>query len=95
MRLGPGSGCRHDKSTNSGDRDFCLRVNAEAWADQCQKQKAATPGGMTWAQTQSYIGLYIPATVDADGESPIVGNVDMKGYAKWLNQNYRLALELQ
>jgi hypothetical protein len=85
----------HDKSTNGSDRNFCLRENGEAWADQCRKQKVATPGGLTWAQTQSYIDLYQPATIDADGESKIVGSVDMKGYAKWLEQNYGFALKLQ
>jgi hypothetical protein len=85
----------HDKSANGSDRNFCLRENGEAWADQCRKQKVATPGGMTWAQAQDYIGLSVPTTTDADGESKIVGSVDMKGYAKWLEQNYKLQLEFQ
>jgi RHS repeat-associated protein len=80
----------HDKGGN--DRDFCLRGNNEMWATNCQKQKKATPGGMTWSQTQAdhLISLYSKPTLDADGSSKIVGIVNMKEYAAWLKQHYGL-----
>jgi hypothetical protein len=80
----------HDKG--GSDRDFCLRSNGEMWADNCQKQKQATPGGMTWRQTQTgnFISLYPKPTMDADGSSKIVGKVNMKEYAAWLKKNYGL-----
>jgi hypothetical protein len=83
----------HDKSNGANDRDFCLCTNNEAWADNCQKQKQATPGGMGWNQTTSYINLYSQSTMDADGSSRIVGEVNMKEYAKWLKQNYGLDIQ--
>lgn len=78
----------HDKG--GSDRDFCLRSNGEMWADKCQKQKQATPGGMTWSQTQTgnLISLYSTPTIDADGSSQIVGKVNMKEYSAWLKKNY-------
>lgn len=82
----------HDKSSGS-DRDFCLRANNEAWADNCQKQKQAAPGGMAWSQTATYIDLYPKSTADADGASKIVGEVNIKEYAAWLKQNYGLSIQ--
>jgi RHS repeat-associated protein len=83
----------HDKG--GSDRDFCLRANNDMWADNCQKQKQATPGGMTWSQTQTghLISLYPKPTMDADGSSAIVGIVNMKEYAAWLKQHYGLAVQ--
>ncbi len=78
----------HDKSNGSGDRNFCLRANNKAWTISCQKQRQATPGGMNWSQTASYIDLYAQATMDADGSSKIVGAVNMEEYGKWLKQYY-------
>ena len=85
----------HDKSTGLFDRDFCLRKNNEAWVTNCQKQKQATPGGMTWSQTQTgnFINLYSQSTMDADGSSKIVGEVNMKEYAAWLKQNYGIDIQ--
>jgi RHS repeat-associated protein len=86
----------HDKSSGS-DRDFCLRANNEAWVTNCQKQRDATPGGMTWSQTQTdnLISLYPQSTMDADGSSKIVGEVNMKEYSTWLQQNYGLDIRYQ
>jgi RHS repeat-associated protein len=83
----------HDKG--GSDRDFCLRANNDMWADNCQKQKQATPGGMTWSQTQTghLISLYPKPTMDADGSSAIVGIVNMKEYAAWLKQHYGLDVQ--
>lgn len=78
----------HDKSNGSGDRDFCLRGNNEAWASNCQKQRQATPGGMNWSATASYINRYAASTMDADGSSKIVGEINMEGYGAWLKKNY-------
>jgi hypothetical protein len=80
----------HDKG--GSDRDFCLRANNEMWANNCQKQKQATPGGMIWKQTQAgnFISRYPQPTIDADGSSMIVGIVNMKEYAAWLKKNYGL-----
>ncbi len=82
----------HDKSNGSGDRDFCLRANHEAWASNCQKQRQASPGGMNWSQTASYVNFYAEATMDADGSSRIVGEVNMEEYGAWLKQNYGFEL---
>jgi RHS repeat-associated protein len=83
----------HDKG--GSDRDFCLRSNHEMWADNCQKQKQATPGGMTWSQTQTghLISLYPKPTMDADGSSAIVGIINMREYAAWLKQHYGLEVQ--
>jgi RHS repeat-associated protein len=80
----------HDKG--GSDRDFCLRTNGEMWADKCEKQKQATPGGMTWRQTQTgnLISRYSQPVLDADGSSNIVGRVNMEAYAAWLKKNYGL-----
>jgi hypothetical protein len=78
----------HDKSSSGKDRDFCLRKNNEVWVTNCKKQRDATPGGMTWSQTAEYIKLYKESTKDADGESKIVGEINMKEYAVWLSKNY-------
>ncbi len=86
----------HDKSSGgSSDRDFCLRKNNEAWVTNCQKQRDATPGGMTWSQTQTgnFINMYAQSTMDADGSSKIVGAINMKEYAAWLKQNYGLDIQ--
>jgi hypothetical protein len=80
----------HDKSNGGGDRNFCLRANNEAWVTDCQKQRVATPGGMSWNQTARYIDIYAKSTMDADGSSRIVGEINMEEYAKWLNKNYGL-----
>ncbi|MDB5822460.1 MAG: hypothetical protein JWR21_1164 [Herminiimonas sp.] len=83
----------HDKSNGVSDRDFCLRVNNQSIATNCQKQRVAKPGGMTWAQTASFINLYPAPTKDADGKSRIVGEVDMEEYSAWLKENYGIELQ--
>ncbi|MEW6708165.1 MAG: RHS repeat-associated core domain-containing protein, partial [Pseudomonadota bacterium] len=84
----------HDKSERNRrapeDRDFCLRVNNEAWADNCQRQRQANVGGMSWRGTLNYIDYWKTTRMDADGVSPMVGQVNMEGYAKWLHDNYGL-----
>jgi RHS repeat-associated protein len=83
----------HDKG--GSDRDFCLRINNEMWADNCLPQKSAKPGGMTWGDTQAghLISRYPKPTMDADGSSAIVGLVNMKAYAAWLKQHYGLDVQ--
>lgn len=84
----------HDKNKNGGDRKFCLRENNEINADNCQQQREAMPGGMTWSQTGDYIGRYTTPTLDADGESPIIGEVRMEDYVQWLKTNYGLDIAI-
>jgi len=74
---------------------FCLRANNEAWVTNCQPQKQATPGGITWSQTQTgnFIDMYAQSTMDADGSSKIVGGINMKEYAAWLKQSYGLDIQ--
>jgi hypothetical protein len=83
----------HDKSSSGKDCDFCLRKNNEVWVTKCKKQRDATPGGMTWSQTAEYIKLYKESTKDADGKSKIVGEINMKEYAAWLDKNYGLGIQ--
>lgn len=85
----------HDKSNGTEDRDFCLRANNEVWANNCQEQKAAMPGGMTWSQTNMFRYSYLNPQLDADGVSKITGYVNMEGYAKWLKQNYGFTVQYQ
>ena len=82
----------HDKSINSAGRAFCLRKNNEEFVLDCQRQTA--PGGMTWSQTQTgnFINFYAQPTMDADGASKIVGIINMKEYAKWIEKNYGLVI---
>ncbi|MDI1260159.1 DUF2235 domain-containing protein [Aquabacterium sp.] len=85
----------HDKNTDGGDRDFCLRVNNEKWADNCQKQSVANVGGLDTSQAKAFIALRAKPGMDADKESPITGDVDMEAYAKWLKENYQLDIAYQ
>ena len=85
----------HDKSNGTEDRDRCLRANNEVWANNCQKQKVATPGGMNWAQSAMFRYSYLNPQLDADGVSKITGYVNMQGYAKWLKQNYGFDIAYQ
>ncbi|OYW39248.1 MAG: hypothetical protein B7Z35_04745 [Hydrogenophilales bacterium 12-61-10] len=85
----------HDKSNGTEDRDRCLRANNEVWANHCQKQKVATPGGMNWAQSAMFRYSYLNPQLDADGVSKITGYVNMEGYAKWLKQNYGFDIAYQ
>jgi len=84
----------HDKSNGSEDSAFCLRTNNEWWADDCAPRRTATPGGLTVAQTQELGFIVNRATpgMDADGSSPITGDVNMEEYAKWLKTNYGLTI---
>ena len=53
-------------------------------------RSSATPGGLTAIQITAE-GFIIPREtpgLDADGKSPITGDVDMEKYAQWLKQNY-------
>lgn len=85
----------HDKSNGTEDRDVCLRANNEIWANNCQKQKVANVGGMTWSQTNMFRYSYLNPQLDADGVSKITGYVNMEGYAKWLKQNYGFDIAYQ
>jgi RHS repeat-associated protein len=84
----------HDKSNGVADRDFCLRANNQIVATNCQKQRVATPGGMTWSQTASFINIYSMPLKDADGTSRIVGQVNMEEYNAWLKENYGFELQV-
>jgi len=90
----------HDKSRYDEaipeDRDFCLRVNHEIWANICQKQRKVSPGGLTWrlSQSSNFILRYYEPAIDADGESKIVGVIHMKAYIAWLLKNYGLEIKL-
>jgi RHS repeat-associated protein len=85
----------HDKNTNGGDRKFCLRKNNEIIPNNCQMQKETMVGGMTWSMTADYISRYTTPTLDADGESPIVGEVRMEDYAQWLKASYAFDIRYQ
>ena len=85
----------HDKSNGMEDRDVCLRKNNQFFATNCQKQKEANVGGMTWAQTRMFVDSYPNPQLDADGASKIIGSVSMEEYAKWLKQNYGFAIAYQ
>ncbi|MDP2371423.1 phospholipase effector Tle1 domain-containing protein, partial [Rhodoferax sp.] len=82
----------HDASNGTENSAFCLRDNNEVWADRCSSRRTATPGGLTAAQIADLRFIVNRATpgLDADGSTPITGDVDMKEYAKWLKANYGL-----
>ncbi|MES2832101.1 MAG: RHS repeat-associated core domain-containing protein [Pseudomonadota bacterium] len=90
----------HDKSEFTGmapeDRNFCVRLNNQILTKDCIRQRQALPGGMDWKQSQT--GRFIKKTgsftLDADGDSKIVGTIDMKEYSAWLQQNYGLKIPL-
>lgn len=63
-----------------------FRDNNEVWADRCERQRDARFGGRTWQDTQAdgLINHFENPQMDADGESPIVGMVNMAQYQEWL-----------
>jgi len=85
----------HNKSNGMEDRDVCLRKNNQFFATNCEKQKEANVGGMTWAQTSMFVDIYPNPQLDADGASKIIGSVNMEEYAKWLKQNYGFDIAYQ
>ncbi len=82
----------HDKSNGTEDSALCLRANNEIWAGNCSSRRTANPGGLTATQIQNEQFIINRATpgMDADGSSPITGDVNMEEYAKWLKANYGL-----
>jgi RHS repeat-associated protein len=83
----------HDKSNDTEDRDVCLRVNNEAWADNCIGQRVANPGGLSTQESRQFISRWMQSAVDGDGNSRIIGKVNMDEYAKWLKYNYDLEVQ--
>ena len=77
--------------TSAGeDRSVCSRTN-RGRAQNCQDQKEAVVGGMTWSQTARYIQPYgSPGLIDFDGVSRIVGKIKIKEYEEWLKKNYHM-----
>ena len=80
----------HGKGADLLNSSFCLRANNEAWADNCVLRKNATPGGLTTKQIADLGFIKARATpgTDADGSTPIIGDINMEEYAKWLKANY-------
>ena len=80
----------HGKGADLLNSDFCLRANNEAWASNCVLRKNATPGGLTTKQIADLGFIKARATpgTDADGSTPIIGDINMEEYAKWLKANY-------
>lgn len=89
----------HDKSlTESGgipeDSPFCLKKNNEKTGE-CTHRRVAKIEGMTHAESQRFIKYRDRPGFDRDGSSTITGDIDMKEYAKWLKENYKLTVALQ
>ena len=87
----------HDKSIGEEESAFCLRINNERWADQCTSRRSANPGGLNAAQVtaEEFIIARSPPGMDADGESKIVGDVNMEAYAQWLQENYSFVISAE
>ena len=75
----------------TGDREICDRKNNGRQIN-CRNQKQAIldAPSLDYAQTAKFITKYKTATTDVDGESKIVGEIDMKKYAEWLRKNYQI-----
>jgi len=86
----------HDKSIGEENSEFCLRANSEFWANQCSSRRTAEPGGLsaTLLEAQNFIIPWSTPGMDADGDSRIIGDVDMESYAQWLQQNYHFVISV-
>jgi RHS repeat-associated protein len=85
----------HDKNDESMDREFCLRARMTIFELNCRPLRKAKPGGMTWLDTQSgnLITRYDKPLLDADGQSKIIGIVNMNEYNAWLRKNYSWSMK--
>ncbi len=79
----------HDKSNGTEDSAFCDRVN-NGRSTNCSSRRTASPGGLTATivTDKKFIIARDKPAMDADGNSKITGDVNMKEYALWLKQNY-------
>lgn len=80
----------HGQAAAGEERAFCQRANNPSWASHCVPRNSATPDGLTATQILAE-GFIVPREtpgLDADGESPITGDVNMEKYAQWLQENY-------
>ena len=89
----------HDKSvTHPGgiqeDSLFCLKKNNEKTGE-CAHRRVAKVEGMTYTESQRFVKYRDRLGYDKDGSSTITGDIDMKEYAKWLKENYKLTVALQ
>lgn len=89
----------HDKSTTPPggipeDSLFCLKKNNEKKGD-CIYRRVAEIEGLTHAESQKFIKYRDRPGFDRDGVSAITGDIDIREYAKWLQENYGLTVALR
>jgi len=82
----------HDSNPGgAGDREFRYR-NAWGWTFANPLQRVAPVGGLRWADTGQFVIRHAAPLEDVYGQPTIAGEVDIAGYAAWLDANYAITV---